>query len=71
MQLGIAIYLNTALAILGNALQVKDVDCCHMMKIVVRRSYVCGQHHHYQHKHQQHLLVHICTIFLCCLDGEM
>ena len=37
MQLGIAIYLNTAPAILGNALQVKDVDCCHMMKIVVRR----------------------------------
>ena len=37
MQLGIAIYLNTALAILGSALQVKDVDCCYMMKIVVRR----------------------------------
>ena len=37
MQLGIAIYLNTAPAILGSALQVKDVDCCHLMKIVVRR----------------------------------
>ena len=72
MQLGIAIYLNTALAILGSALQVKDVDCCHLMKIVVRRWkcwIIC--YHHYQHKHQQHLLVHICTIFLCCLDGEM